>query len=143
MAQKPLLLVVAGAIFDSSNKVLLAKRPKGATMEGFWEFPGGKIEPLETPEEALKREIFEETDLMLDISNLKPLSFTSYEYERFHLLMPLFACCQWSGTLKAKENQEFIFTKTDKLHNFKMPPADYPLIAPIINFTDSLKVKTI
>ena len=139
MAHKPLLLVVAGAIFNSSNKVLLAKRPKGSIMEGFWEFPGGKVEPQETPEEALRREIFEETDLSLDISSLEPLSFASYEYEKFHLLMPLFACRKWSGILKAKENQEFTFTEIDKLHNFKMPPADYHLIAKIKNFTDSYK----
>ncbi|MGD9639331.1 MAG: (deoxy)nucleoside triphosphate pyrophosphohydrolase [Alphaproteobacteria bacterium] len=128
MAKKPLLLVVAGAIFDNNNRVLLAKRPIGSMMAGLWEFPGGKIEPEETPEQALKRELFEELNIIVEEKDLKPLSFTSYEYDKFHLLMPLFSCKTWEGTPIPKEKQELLFVAVKDINKFDMPPADLVLL---------------
>lgn len=127
MTQK-LLLVAAIALIDQQNRVLMAQRPKGKEFAGFWEFPGGKVEPQESPENALIREIFEELDVKISASDLKPLTFSSYNYQNFHLLMPLWECRLWENTPKPMENQVLRFCTLDELSSLKVPPADVELI---------------
>ncbi len=123
-----LVFVVAVALIDIDGRVLLAKRPKGKSMEGLWEFPGGKIEAGETPEAALIREVQEELGVDTWQSCLAPLCFASHAYDDFHLLMPLFACRKWQGTILAKEGQELKWVRPRDMKNYAMPPADLPLI---------------
>jgi 8-oxo-dGTP diphosphatase len=125
---RPTVLVVAVALISHENRVLLAQRPKGKSMAGLWEFPGGKIETNEIPELALKRELFEELAIGVEAEDLKPLTFASHAYERFHLLMPVYACRRWFGTLNAREGQTLAWVPGDKLTDFQMPPADAPLV---------------
>lgn len=125
---QPLLLVTAIALIDSKQRVLLAQRPEGKEMAGLWEFPGGKVHEGETPEEALVREIKEELDLTLKSTDLEPLSFASHDYPNFHLLMPLFLCRKWEGEPKSLEGQAFEWVSINEVSNYKMPPADVPLI---------------
>ena len=122
------LLVVACALVDADNRVLIAQRPEGKTMAGLWEFPGGKVEPGETPETALIRELKEELGIDTWSSCLAPLTFASHAYPDFHLLMPLFACRRWQGTPQAREGQELAWVRAGKLKDYPMPPADLPLI---------------
>lgn len=122
------VLVSAVALIDRDNRVLLAQRPEGKPMAGLWEFPGGKVEPGETPESALIRELSEELDIGTWTSCLAPLSFASHSYESFHLLMPLFACRKWEGTPRPRENQVLKWVKTNEMRDFPMPAADLPLI---------------
>lgn len=122
------VLVSAVALIDVDGRVLLAQRPEGKSMAGLWEFPGGKVEPGETPEVALIRELQEELGIDTWASCLAPLTFASHSYDNFHLLMPLFACRKWQGTPMSKENQALKWVRPDKLREFKMPPADIPLI---------------
>jgi 8-oxo-dGTP diphosphatase len=124
---KPVLLVVAAALFDDEGRVLLAQRPEGKSMAGLWEFPGGKIETGETPEEALIRELYEELGIVIAGENLKPLKFASHSYEDFHLLMPLYACYMWAGVLESKEGQSLKWVERNRLHDFPAPAADIPL----------------
>jgi len=124
-----LLLVAAVALIDADGRVLLAKRPPGKSLAGLWEFPGGKIEPGETPEAALVRELAEELGIDTKTSCLAPLTFASHSYESFHLLMPLFACRRWTGTPTAQEGQELAWVRPARLGDYPMPPADLPLIA--------------
>jgi len=126
--KKSVLLVVAAALVDADNRVLIAKRPEGKSMAGLWEFPGGKIEPGETPEQAVIRELREELAIDVCVSCLAPLTFASYSYEKFHLLMPLFLCRSWDGEVRPREGQELAWVRAMRLSDYPMPPADEPLI---------------
>tara|TARA_B110000238_G_C16058870_1_gene409499 strand:- start:745 stop:1143 length:399 start_codon:yes stop_codon:yes gene_type:complete len=125
------ILVVAAALIDKDGRVLLAQRPPNKSMAGLWEFPGGKVEDGENPEDALIRELNEELGIDTWGSCLAPLSFASHSYEDFHLLMPLFACRKWIGTPMAMEGQVLKWVSKNDLKNYAMPPADIPLIAAI------------
>ncbi len=122
------LLVSAVALIDPDGKVLLSQRPMGKSMAGLWEFPGGKIEPGETPEAALIRELEEELGINTWQSCLAPLTFASHGYDDFHLLMPLFACRKWEGIPNPREGQALKWVAPNRLRDFDMPPADIPLI---------------
>lgn len=123
-----IVLVSAVALIDIDGRVLLAQRPEGKSMAGLWEFPGGKIESGETPEAALIRELHEELGIDTAASCLAPLAFASHSYDDFHLLMPLFACRRWKGTVIPKENQTLAWVRPVQLTDYPMPPADLPLI---------------
>lgn len=123
-----LVLVSAVALIDVDGRVLLAQRPEGKSMAGLWEFPGGKVEPGESPEHALIRELHEELGIDTWASCLAPLTFASHAYDDFHLLMPLFACRKWEGVPQPKEGQTLKWAKVGELRNYPMPPADIPLI---------------
>ena len=131
---KPLVLVVACALIDPDGRVLIAKRPEGKQLAGLWEFPGGKVEPGETPEEALVRELKEELDIDVAQSCLAPFTFTSFAYESFHLFMPLWLCRRWSGVVKALEHQAVAWVKPNRMSDYPMPPADEPLVAFLRDF---------
>ena len=130
---KSVLLVVACALVDPDGRVLIARRPEGKSMAGLWEFPGGKVQPGETPEEALIRELEEELSIDVPAACLAPLTFTSHAYEAFHLLMPLYVCRKWSGTVRATEGQELKWVKPARLRDYPMPPADLPLIGHLMD----------
>lgn len=123
-----LLLVSAVALIDADGRVLLAQRPEGKTLAGLWEFPGGKVEPGERPEEALIRELKEEIGIDTWASCLAPLTFASHAYPDFHLLMPLFACRRWQGTPQPREGQRLAWVRPRDMAAYPMPPADLPLI---------------
>lgn len=125
---KPILLVAAAALVDRDNRVLISKRPEGKSLAGLWEFPGGKVDPGETPEEALRRELKEELGIEVCETCLAPFTFASHSYEAFHLLMPLFLCRNWEGNLAAREGQELAWVRPNRLSGYPMPPADAPLI---------------
>jgi 8-oxo-dGTP diphosphatase len=122
------LLVSAVALIDSEGRVLLAQRPEGKSMAGLWEFPGGKVEPGETPEQALIRELHEELGVDTHASCLAPLTFASHGYETFHLLMPLFACRRWQGAPPGREGQRLAWVRPRDMRAYPMPPADLPLV---------------
>ena len=122
------LLVVAVALIDTEGRVLLAQRPPGKSLAGLWEFPGGKVEPGETPEAALIRELHEELGIETKSSCLAPLTFASHSYDDFHLLMPLFACRRWQGIPSPREGQALAWVRARDLRDYPMPPADIPLI---------------
>mgnify|MGYP002701275501 FL=1 len=122
------VLVSAVALIDVDGRVLLGQRPEGKSMAGLWEFPGGKVDTGETPEAALVRELNEELGIDTWESCLAPLTFASHSYEKFHLLMPLFACRKWNGTPQSRENQALKWVKANELSNYPMPAADIPLI---------------
>ena len=122
------LLVSAVALIDPEGRVLLAQRPEGKSLAGLWEFPGGKVEPGETPEAALIRELKEELGIDTWKSCLAPLTFASHTYEAFHLLMPLFACRRWEGIPTPQEGQNLAWVRPQSLRDYPMPPADLPLI---------------
>ena len=124
-----LTLVVACALIDADNRVLIAQRPEGKQLAGLWEFPGGKLEPNERPEPALIRELNEELGITVQEACLAPLTFASHAYESFHLLMPLYICRKWQGTVTAREHQQLAWVRANKLRDYPMPPADIPLIA--------------
>jgi 8-oxo-dGTP diphosphatase len=123
------VLVAAVALVDADGRVLLAQRPAGKPMAGLWEFPGGKVNPGETPEAALIRELTEELGIDVSASCLAPLTFASHSYPDFHLLMPLYVCRKWSGIPVAREGQQLAWVRPARLGEFPMPPADAPLIA--------------
>lgn len=123
-----LLLVSAVALIDPDGRVLLAQRPEGKSLAGLWEFPGGKVDPGETPEAALIRELEEELGIETWNSCLAPLTFASHNYESFHLLMPLFACRRWNGVPQPREGQRLAWVRASELTDYPMPPADLPLI---------------
>jgi 8-oxo-dGTP diphosphatase len=123
-----LLLVAAVALIDKEGRVLLAQRPEGKSMAGLWEFPGGKVEPSETPEAALIRELREELGIDTWSSCLAPLTFASHDYNDFHLLMPLYACRKWQGIVTPLEGQKLAWVRPAGLRDYPMPPADLPLI---------------
>lgn len=120
---------MACALVDEDNRVLIARRPEGRHLAGLWEFPGGKVDPGELPEEALIRELAEELGIDVTQSCLAPLTFASHGYEDFHLLMPLYVCRQWNGEVEAKEGQELAWVRPTRLGDYEMPPADEPLRA--------------
>ena len=125
---KKLVLVVACALVDADNRVLLAQRPEGKSLAGLWEFPGGKVEPGETPELALVRELKEELGIDTKVSCLAPLTFASHAYDSFHLLMPLYACRRGQGTPRPREGQQLAWVRASDLARYPMPPADLPLV---------------
>ena len=122
------ILVSAVALIDPDGRVLLAQRPAGKSMAGLWEFPGGKVEAGETPEDALVRELHEELGIETWSSCLAPLTFASHTYDDFHLLMPLYACRKWDGIVQGKEGQELAWVRAQDLNKYPMPPADIPII---------------
>ncbi len=123
-----IVLVSAVALIDVEGRILLAQRPEGKSMAGLWEFPGGKVEPGETPEAALVRELHEELGIETWDSCLAPLTFASHSYPEFHLLMPLFACRKWDGIPQSQEGQALSWVRARDLRDYPMPPADEPLI---------------
>jgi len=131
---QPTLLVVAVALVDIDNRVLIAKRPEGKPMAGLWEFPGGKVHDGELPESALVRELHEELGIDITESCLAPLTFASHVYDDFHLLMPLYACRVWKGTVTGREGQELKWVRPVKMVDYPMPPADLPLVAMLRDF---------
>ena len=132
-APKKLLLVAACALVDADGRVLLSQRPPGKALAGLWEFPGGKIEPGETPEEAVVRELAEELGIETKVACLAPLTFASHSYEGFHLLMPLFVCRRFWGTPEPKEGQTLKWVRPKAMRDYPMPAADAPLIPFLID----------
>ena len=124
-----LLLVSACALIDPDNRVLIAKRPEGRSLAGLWEFPGGKVEEGETLEDALIRELDEELSVTVTKPCLAPLTFSTYDYPEFHLLLALFICRRWEGSPVAKEAPEIKWVRASRLREYPMPPADAPLIS--------------
>ena len=124
-----IVLVAACALIDADGRVLIAQRPQGKSMAGLWEFPGGKIEPGERPEQCLIRELKEELGIAVKEECLAPLTFASHTYPDFHLLMPLYVCRRWEGIVAAQENQTLKWVRPGELRNYPMPPADEPLIS--------------
>jgi 8-oxo-dGTP diphosphatase len=131
---KPTLLVAAVALIDPESRVLLARRPEGKPLAGLWEFPGGKVAPGETPEEALIRELREELGIDVSAACLGPFTFASHTYEKFHLLMPLYLCRRWQGQVTAMEGQALAWVRPARLGDYAMPPADIPLVAMLRDF---------
>ena len=137
MADVKLTLVVACALVDADKRVLIAQRPPGKALAGLWEFPGGKLEPGERPEQTLIRELQEEIGITVQEACLAPLTFASHAYENFHLLMPLYICRRWEGDVIAREGQSLAWVRANKLRDYPMPPADIPLITPFTDCTVS------
>jgi len=128
-----LLTVAACALVDTDGRVLLAQRPAGKPMAGLWEFPGGKVEAGERPEQTLIRELKEELGIVVNEACLAPLTFASHGYPDFHLLMPLYICRRWEGQVMAREGQNLAWVRANKLRDYPMPPADIPLIPHLID----------
>ena len=124
-----IVLVAACALIDADGRVLIAERPAGRSMAGLWEFPGGKVEAGETPEACLIRELREELGIEVTQSCLAPFVFASHAYESFHLIMPLYLCRRWSGTVQALEHEALAWVRPNKMGDYEMPPADGPLVA--------------
>ena len=124
-----IVLVAACALVDADGRVLIAQRPPGKAMAGLWEFPGGKVEDGERPEQTLIRELKEELGIAVSEACLAPLTFASHSYPDFHLLMPLYVCRRWEGIVQAREGQQLAWVRPNRLREYKMPPADEPLIA--------------
>jgi 8-oxo-dGTP diphosphatase len=122
------VLVAAVALVDADNRVLIARRPADKPMAGLWEFPGGKVERDERPEESLIRELHEELGITVKEACLAPLTFASHTYDGFHLLMPLYICRRWEGVVEPREGQALRWVPPRELRNYAMPPADEPLI---------------
>ena len=128
-----LVLVVACALLDADDRILLAQRPEGKSMAGLWEFPGGKVEPGETPEDSLVRELHEELGISVKPACLAPLSFASHAYADFHLLMPLYVCRRFEGWPTAREGQALKWVRPRDLRTYPMPPADEPLVQALLD----------
>ena len=129
MAELKLTLVVACALIDADRRVLIAQRPEGKSMAGLWEFPGGKVEAGERPEQCLIRELKEELGIVVKEDCLAPLTFASHLYPDFYLLMPLYVCRRWEGIVEGREAQQLKWVRPHDLRNYPMPPADEPLIS--------------
>jgi 8-oxo-dGTP diphosphatase len=128
-----LVLVVAAALVDVDGRVLLAQRPKGKQLEGLWEFPGGKVDPGERPEDALIRELGEELGIAVEAACLAPLTFASHSYDDFHLLMPLYVCRRWEGFVQPLDGQALKWVRPKNMRAYPMPPADEPLIPHLVD----------
>ena len=128
-----ILLVAACALVDPDGRVLISQRPEGKQLAGLWEFPGGKVEPGERPEISLIRELHEELGITVKEPCLAPLTFASHAYEDFHLLMPLWICRRWEGTVVGREGQAIKWVKANRLRDYPMPPADEPLIPHLVD----------
>jgi 8-oxo-dGTP diphosphatase len=126
------VLVAACALVDPDGRVLIAQRPPGKPLAGLWEFPGGKVEADERPEETLIRELQEELGIAVNEACLAPLTFASHSYPDFHLLMPLYVCRRWEGTVTALEGQDLKWVRPNRLRDYPMPPADEPLISHLV-----------
>jgi 8-oxo-dGTP diphosphatase len=124
-----LVLVAACALVDVDGRVLIAQRPPGKAMAGLWEFPGGKVEDGERPEDTLIRELNEELGIVVNEACLAPLTFASHTYRDFHLVMPLYVCRRWDGTVTAREHVRLAWVRPNRLRDYPMPPADEPLIS--------------
>ena len=135
MADAPLrlVLVAACALVDRDKRVLLARRPPGKAMAGLWEFPGGKVEPGERPEDCLIREMHEELGVVIRHPCLAPFAFASHAYPDFHLLMPLWVCRRWEGEPQPREGQELAWVRPIRMNEYEMPPADRPLVDLLID----------
>jgi 8-oxo-dGTP diphosphatase len=133
MTDIKLTLVVACALVDADKRVLIARRPQGKALAGLWEFPGGKVERGERPEQTLIRELHEEIGINVKADCLAPLTFASHAYDDFHLLMPLYICRRWDGEVIAREGQQLAWVRANKLRDYQMPPADIPLIPHLID----------
>ena len=130
----PIVLVAAALLIDKDGRILVAQRPEGKSMAGMWEFPGGKVEEGESPEFCLMRELREELDIETRPCGFYPISFASHSYEKFQLMMPLYACRVWRGIPQGQEGQNLKWVKPEELYNLEMPPADIPLISAIIEY---------
>lgn len=138
MTTRPMVLVVAAALIDSANRVLIAERPAGKSMAGLWEFPGGKVGSGETPEKALIRELFEELSIDVCEDCLAPLTFASHAYPDFHLLMPLYVARTWDGVIAPREGQRIKWVRALDLADYPMPAADLPLLPAVRDFVATL-----
>lgn len=130
---RKLLFVVACALIDADGRILLAQRPEGKSLAGLWEFPGGKHEAGESPEDSLIRELHEELGIIVKPDCLAPLTFASHAYETFHLLMPLYICRRWEGIITSREGQSLKWVAPNRLRDYPMPAADEPLIPFLID----------
>ncbi|MEZ5840080.1 MAG: 8-oxo-dGTP diphosphatase MutT [Hyphomicrobiales bacterium] len=128
-----ILLVAACALVDADGRVLITQRPEGKQLAGLWEFPGGKVEPGERPETTLIRELDEELGITVKEPCLAPLTFASHAYDDFHLLMPLWVCRRWEGTVSGREGQAIKWVRVTRLRDYPMPPADEPLIPHLVD----------
>ncbi|HEY4856783.1 MAG TPA: (deoxy)nucleoside triphosphate pyrophosphohydrolase [Xanthobacteraceae bacterium] len=133
MAPLNLVLVAACALLDPDGRVLIAQRPLGKPMAGLWEFPGGKVEQGEAPEQTLIRELKEELGIVVNVACLAPLTFASHSYPDFHLLMPLYVCRRWEGIVRALEAQQLAWVRPNRLRDYPMPPADEPLVSHLMS----------
>ena len=129
MTEKPIVLVAAAALVDPDGRVLICQRPPGKQLAGMWEFPGGKVEKGETPEQCLIRELDEELGIKVAQACLAPFVFASHSYESFHLMMPLYLCRRWEGTVRQKEHSGMAWVHPNRMSDYPMPPADEPLVA--------------
>ncbi len=129
-----LVLVCAAALVDIDGRVLIGKRPQGKAMAGLWEFPGGKMEPGERPEDTLIRELKEELAIDVTPACLAPFVFASHAYEEFHLMMPLFLCRKWNGAPQPLAHEALAWARPNELARYDMPPADAPLVAYLRDF---------
>ena len=125
---KNLVIVASVAIIDANDQILIAKRPNKKHLSGFWEFPGGKVEKGESPENALVREVKEELNIDINNKCIAPLTFSEFNYEKFHLLLLLYVCRRWEGEPMSMEKNEIKWVKVNTLRQYKMPPADNSLI---------------
>lgn len=130
----PVVLVAAVALVDADGRVLIGQRPEGKQLAGLWEFPGGKVEPGERPEQALIRELDEELGILVSESCLAPFVFASHAYDSFHLLMPLWLCRRWSGVVTNRHHAALAWVRPNRLSDYPMPPADAPLVAHLRDF---------
>jgi len=128
-----LVLVAACALIDPDGRVLIAQRPVGKPMAGLWEFPGGKVEQGEAPEQTLIRELKEELGIVVNVACLAPLTFASHSYPDFHLLMPLYVCRRWEGIVRALEAQQLAWVRPNRMRDYPMPPADEPLVSHLMS----------
>lgn len=128
MSKQAFTFVVCVALLNEQNHILLAQRPQGKDMAGLWEFPGGKLEQGETPEQALVRELNEELGITVQQENLIPLTFTSHQYKKFHLFMPLYICHKWLGGIRQKEHDNLSWVDINNITNYTLPEADKPLV---------------